>query len=110
MLDEARKFLWDARAAATAIGDTKGRRWEDYAQDHQLRSAVERQLEIIGEALAQAARVDETVAEFIPDLPRIVALRNILIHGYAIVDDRLVWSVIHENIPDLRAVLDDVLE
>ena len=46
-----------------------------------LRSAVERQFEIIGEAFTGLRRVDPSLAATIPDLPRIVAFRNVLIHG-----------------------------
>ena len=45
-----------------------------------------------------------------PDLPRIVAFRNILIHGYAVVDDELVWQVLVERLPGLAVVLRDLLD
>jgi uncharacterized protein with HEPN domain len=38
------------------------------------------------------------------------AFRNILIHGYATVDDRLVWGVIEGSLPDLRTTLRTLLE
>lgn len=66
-----------------------------------LRSAVERQLEIIGEALNAASKEDESLMEIIPDLPRIVALRNRLIHGYDSVDPELIWDVVKHNTPIL---------
>lgn len=59
----------------------KGKSREDFAKDPMLRSAVERQYEIIGEAIAGLARVDPGCAERIPEHRRIVAFRNILIHG-----------------------------
>jgi len=46
----------------------------------------------------------------IPDLPRIVAFRNVLIHGYATVDDRLVWGVVEANLPRLLALLIRMLD
>jgi uncharacterized protein with HEPN domain len=67
-----------------------------------LRSAVERQFEIIGEALGQLARVDESVAARITDYRRIIAFRNILVHGYAQVDDRLVWDIAETLLPALH--------
>jgi uncharacterized protein with HEPN domain len=70
-----------------------------------LRSAVERQFEIIGEALAQLARIDAAMAQKVPNLRQIVAFRNVLIHGYATVDPARVWRVIEDNLPQLRAAL-----
>ncbi len=103
---EAGKLLWDARQAADRIARfTAGKSFADYSADEQLRSACERQFEIIGEALNQLARIDPGTASAIPDLPRIVAFRNVLIHGYATVDDRLVWGVIETNLGRLRTTL-----
>jgi uncharacterized protein with HEPN domain len=70
-----------------------------------LRSAVERQFEVIGEALNQLSKADPQLAGQIPDLPRIVAFRNILIHGYATVDDALVWQLLDAKLPDLVEAL-----
>ncbi len=75
-----------------------------------LRSAVERQFEIIGEAFTGLRRIDPNLAATIPDLPRIVALRNVLIHGYATVDDRLVWSVVEGELAELLALLTRLLD
>jgi uncharacterized protein with HEPN domain len=69
-----------------------------------LRSAVERQFEIVGEALAQLARLDVAMSARIPDIRAIIAFRNALIHGYALVDRARVWRVVQENLPPLRGV------
>ena len=74
-----------------------------------LRSAVERQFEIMGEALNQLSKTAPELAAQIPDLPRIVAFRNVLIHGYAVVDNAIVWRAVQEHLPDLLAVLDRLL-
>ncbi len=58
-----------------------------------LRAAVEREFEIIGEALAQLSKLDAALVARISDYRRIIAFRNILIHGYADVDDQLVWDL-----------------
>lgn len=108
--DEAAKYLWDASRAAHRIARfTSGRSFDDYLGDEMLRSAVERQFEIIGEALVALRRVDPDLAATIRDLPRIVAFRNVLIHGYATVDDRLVWSVVEGELPELLALFDRLL-
>ncbi|KJE19868.1 Protein of unknown function DUF86 [Frankia torreyi] len=75
-----------------------------------LRAAVEREFEIIGEALNQLSRVAPEIAAAIPELPRIVAFRNILIHGYATVDDALVWQVLTEKLPELERVIRGILD
>jgi uncharacterized protein with HEPN domain len=103
---EAAKLLWDARQAADRIARfTSGKSFADYSADEQLRSACEQQFEIIGEAPDQLARIDPSAAKTIPDLPRIFGFRNILIHGYATVDHRLVWGVIEGNLQPLRTTL-----
>ena len=107
---DPKKFLWDAREAADAIIEfTRGKTYTHFAADRLLRSAVERQFEIVGEALSQLAKLDPALASRIPDLPRIVAFRNILVHGYAVVNHELVWRAINENLPDLRTALDSLL-
>lgn len=104
------KYLWDAQAAAERIARfTAGKSREDYADDDMLRSAVERQFEIIGEALGAFARAAPERAQSIPDLGRIVAFRNVLIHGYADVDDDLVWEAVQTKLPELRATLAKLL-
>lgn len=60
---------------------TQGRTFDQYGADPMLRSAVERQFEIIGEALRLAEAADPTVAEIIPDLRKIVGMRNRIIHA-----------------------------
>ncbi len=65
-----------------------------------LRSAVERQIQIIGEALNRLSKVDPATADRITDLARIVAFRNVLVHGYAQIDDALVWEVASTRVPD----------
>lgn len=111
MRPESRKYLWDALQAADRIGRfVSGKTFEDYKKDELLRSGVERQFEIIGESLAQLSRLDSDTAASIPELSRIVAFRNILIHGYATVDDQIVWGVVEGSLPRLRAALARLLE
>ncbi|MCB0987492.1 MAG: DUF86 domain-containing protein [Acidimicrobiales bacterium] len=87
-----------------------GRSWEDYEADLMLRSAVERQFVIIGEALNQLRRTDEPTADRVPDLSRIVAFRNVIVHAYAAVDDCLVWEVATERVPSLIATFQEILD
>ena len=106
MYGDAAKLIWDAQQALQRIQRFVARKdFAAYESDELLRSAVERQFEILGEALNQLSRLNPNMAEKIPDLPRIVAFRNILIHGYASVDDRLVWGVVESRLKPLLDVV-----
>lgn len=110
MQPEAPALLWDARRAARLIAEfVADRTWRDYAHEVMLRSAVERQFEIIGEALNRLSRVDPATATLIADLPRIVAFRNVLAHGYAVIDEELVWEVATTRVVDLASELGRLL-
>lgn len=103
MHPDARKLLWDSREAVERVlRFTAGKQFADYEADELLRSAVERQLEIVGEALGKLRHVDPGTARAIQSLSRAVGLRNVLIHGYATVDDRIVWGVVETNLRYLR--------
>ena len=109
MRRDPKSLIWDAREAARAIADmTAGKSFADFDSDLVLRSAVERQFEILGEALGQLARLDAALAAKIPDLRQIVAFRNILIHSYALIDRARVWHTAQDDLPSLRAALDDL--
>ena len=111
MRRDPKAYLWDAHEAIDAILEfTSDRSVEDFQQDLMLRSAVERQLEIVGEALSQLSRRNQDLASRIPDLGQVVAFRNILVHGYATVDPGRVWLIIHESLPGLQETIDRPLE
>jgi uncharacterized protein with HEPN domain len=66
-------LLWDVCRAADAVADfTRSKTIEDYKADRLLRSAVERQLRIVGEAVAQLSRLKTELAQRIPDPVRII--------------------------------------
>lgn len=107
---EAKKYLYDVRRAVALLTEfTAGKQFADYARDPMLRAAVEREFEVIGEALARLAKLDKGLAKRINEYERIIAFRNILIHGYADVDDRLVWDVVETKLPVLRREIDALL-
>jgi len=74
-----------------------------------MRAATERQFEIMGEALTGLRRVDPDLAASVPDLPRIIAFRNILIHNYAEIDDSRVWEVVQDHTSEVLALANRLL-
>ena len=99
---EEKKLVHDALKASESIrAFTTEKSFSDYRSDDMLRAAVERKFEIVGEALNQLKKVSPTLIENVADYHRIIAFRNVLIHGYAQVDDNLVWTVVQEKLPEL---------
>lgn len=98
--------LWDMLDAAQAVREfVSGRSFEEYANDRMLRGAVERHIEIIGEA---AAKVSKAFRDARPEIPwrRIIAQRHVLAHEYGEIEHQLIWKVATVHIPDLIAKLD----
>ena len=108
---ESKKYLYDLQQAVSLLREfTACKAFVDYERDAMLRAAVERQFELIGEALSQLARVDEVLVARISEYQRIIAFRNVLVHQYAHVDNRLVWDVLETNLPALAREIESLLE
>lgn len=107
---ERSAYLADALRAADRVLDfVDGKVLAEYEADELLRSAVERKFEIIGEALNQLRQLDAALAARVPDLRQIVGFRNILVHGYASLDDEQVWYTI-DDLSALRTALQALLD
>ena len=74
----------------------------DFREDRGLQLIVERELEIIGEALARLRRDHPPLADRIPDIRKIVGLRNVLAHGYDILEHEILWDTVINKIPLLK--------
>jgi uncharacterized protein with HEPN domain len=104
------KLLDDIRDAATFIRQaTDGKNLDDYRANRLLRQAVERNFEIIGEAVRRLADHDPTTAANIGEYPQIISFRNLLIHGYDLIDDQQVWHVIQNDLPALIRSVQELL-
>lgn len=107
---DARAYLRDIIDACDAIdAATDGIEFDAYRSSRLIRSAVEREFIIIGEAIAAMRRNAPLVFSRITDGARIVDFRNQLTHEYVHVNDALVWGVIDRNIAALRSECDAML-
>ena len=102
MDERVNKYLFDIREAVDAIENYLGVRksFRLYLSNKMLRRAVERELEIIGEAVSRIEKLN-------PEIPlsgkkQIIAMRNRVIHGYDKIDDEIVWGVVVRHLPVLR--------
>ncbi|HMJ91546.1 MAG TPA: DUF86 domain-containing protein [Candidatus Acidoferrum sp.] len=107
---ESRKLLLDALEACDSIAQhLSGISFNGYRDSRLLRRAVEREFEIIGEALNRLSKADPVVAEQIVELRRVVDFRNRIVHGYGTVDDEAVWDIAQVHLAilsqQLRALL-----
>jgi uncharacterized protein with HEPN domain len=82
---------------------------QEYVSDEMLRAAVERKLEIIGEAINRIAHYDAMLVQGISDHRRIIDFRNVLAHQYDVVNSEAVWRVIQEDLPVLRRDVEALL-
>jgi uncharacterized protein with HEPN domain len=111
MKDEVRKHLIDILQAAKEIQNfISGLDFTTYQKSLVTQRAIERDFEIIGEALNRIRKIDEEVIEGISEYQRIIGFRNILIHGYDIVDERIVWNAITNHLPILVKDIERLLE
>ena len=110
MTNETRQRLLDALASCTTIRrHTAGIDYAAYLRDDKTRDAVERRLGIIGEALHHAEALAPALADHLPELRRIVGLRNRIIHGYSRVDNGIVWDIVQNRLPSFEKRLADLL-
>jgi uncharacterized protein with HEPN domain len=110
MKREPRAFLWDIVQACNALQQfLSGVAFSEYLVDLQLKSAVERQLITVGEALTQLSRLDPAGAARIPEYRQVIAFRNVLVQGYASLRDDEVWRAIDQNLPQLLAAAEKML-
>jgi uncharacterized protein with HEPN domain len=83
---------------------------DDYINDCAFRSAVERELQIIGEALIGLEKVAPAVAARIPEYQNIIGFRHVLVHGYDSLDPMTVWNVIETKLDVLAPNISSMLK
>jgi uncharacterized protein with HEPN domain len=108
---DVRKFLFDIDKACRLILEfTHGVERDVFLGNQLLLSAVERQSEILGEALRQAMELDPALAERLTDVRPIIAFRNRLAYGYSSIDPETVWGIARNDVPRLLAEVRSIMD
>ena len=111
MRPEAGAHLWDAAEAARLVHEFARDKTEaEFTSNLIVRSAVERQLEILDEALNRLRRDDADTAVRVADLDKIVGMRIVLAHVYGDIDYEIVWRAATTGVPALIPVLDELVD
>ena len=103
MEDRIKKYLQDVLTAIEEVEsffDNKPKLFDDFYSDLLLRRAIERNIEIIGEAMNRILRIDESIA--ITNARKIVDARNYIIHGYDSLSPDILWSMVINHLPRLK--------
>jgi uncharacterized protein with HEPN domain len=104
MKRETAKLLHDAASASgEAIQLCADISRDELRQNRTLQLAVQKLIEIVGEALRQAEVIEPALVMDLPDLRDVVDTRNRLVHGYSTVDYGLLWDITNDELPGLRA-------
>ena len=110
MQHDVKKYLYDVKEAIDSIyeflGDKKD--FYEYKNNKLLKRGLEREIEIIGEAVNRILKIDPEIE--ISEARRIVDLRNWVIHGYDKIDDVILWGIISRDIPKLKDQVEKLLK
>ena len=109
MNENIKKFLFDIQTSINAINEYLGenRNFNEFDKKRMLKKAVEREFEIIGEAVKRIVQIDKEIAITTPR--KIIDLRNYLAHGYDTVDYVALWGIISRHLPILETEVNALL-
>jgi uncharacterized protein with HEPN domain len=104
MENDVRTLLFDIVESSTLIEDFVAEiNFEQYFKSAKTKAAVERHFINIGEALNRIKQIDDSTFGQIDQAPQIIGFRNVLVHGYDVVSDELVWGIVKEKLPVLKS-------
>jgi len=110
MTRDKEKFLSDMLDSSRFLLDlVKHERVERYTTDRMFRSAIERELHIVAEALWQLNAIDPETASQISEHKRIIGFRHVLVHGYDSLEPETVWGILTGKLPLLKSELEQML-
>ncbi len=109
MNPRALKYILDIESIISEIEQIKQKldnNFLNFEEDFIVQRAVERELEIIGEAINKLHKTDPTIK--ISNIPNIISLRNLIIHAYDSVEPELIWAIIQKDIPKLKEEVENL--
>lgn len=108
---DPRAYLEDIeRACGLVLRFSAGHSLATYEADEMLRSAVERQFQIVGEALILLRRHAPQLAAEVSDVERIIGFRHVIVHGYDTLDDETVWGIVVTRVAQLTDQVRELLD
>lgn len=113
MDERIEKYLFDIKIAIDEVElfmqQLSSLSFNEYKQNLLLKRAIERELEIIGEAMNRIIKRDAEFLIQIPEAKSIISLRNYIIHAYDSVSDENIWAIIKNHLPKLKEQVDELL-
>jgi len=107
---DPKAYLFDIKQACDEIKEfTREMSFEVYSGNSMLKAAVERKFLVIGEAMIRLKREHPEILNKITNHEKIIGFRNLLVHGYDIIDDATVWSAIKDSMPIFRDEVEQLL-
>lgn len=107
------KWLYDIKLAGQEINlyfEKKEKNFFEYQKNTMLKRAVERDLEIIGEAVNRILKRDSSFIDKIQNAKAIIGLRNQIIHAYDNISDENIWSILIHHLPQLISNVDELID
>ncbi len=110
MDNDIKKYLHDIKESVESIHEFIGEKFDfhQYLANKMLRRAVEREFEIIGEAMTRIDKIDSNFP--ISSKKQIIGMRNRVIHGYDKIDDEIVWGTIIRHLPNLKMEIKELMK
>jgi len=107
---DPKAYLFDIKQACDEIKEfTREMSFEVYSGNPMLKAAVERKFLVIGEAMIRLKKGYPEILNKITNHEKIIGFRNVLVHGYDIIDDATVWSAIKDSMPIFREEVEQLL-
>lgn len=110
MKREIKKYLFDIKTSIDSINNFLGEKRDffEYQENKLLRRGIEREIEIIGEAMSRILKLNQSIK--IKNARQIVDARNWVIHGYDKVDDIVIWGIVSNHLPKLKEEIEELLK